>query len=231
MMFRRKRGLAVGSAVLLGAGLVAGPVTAAQAHDDDHDGAGPRKVVTAYFADWDIYGRGYFVKDIPADKLNVIQYAFGVPTFDKATGAVGCGILDPWADSQRPAGTTDSVDGVADYTADPNQHLFGNFNQLRKLKAKYPHLKIEISLGGWTKSTWFSSVAATKERRQAFVTACINTFIKGDLPTGGWPEQAGGARAAAGGLDRGGPGWGGPTAPGRGDRGLGPPGRATPPPP
>ena len=36
-----------------------------------------RKVVTAYFADWDIYGRGYFVKDIPADKLNVIQYAFG----------------------------------------------------------------------------------------------------------------------------------------------------------
>jgi chitinase len=141
------------------------------------------------------------VKDIPADKLNVIQYAFGVPTFDQATGTPGCGILDPWADFQRPAGTTDSVDGVADYTADPNQHLFGNFNQLRKLKAKYPKLKIEISLGGWTKSTWFASVAATKERRAAFVTACVNTFIKGNLPTGGWPEQAGGDGAAAGIFD------------------------------
>jgi chitinase len=201
-MLRSKRRLAVASAVLLGAGLVAGPVTAAQANDDGHHQSGaPRKVVTAYFADWDIYGRGYFVKDIPADKLNVIQYAFGVPTFDKATGKVGCGILDPWADFQRPAGTADSVDGVADSTADANQHLFGNFNQLRKLKARYPNLKVEISLGGWTKSTWFASVAATKERRQAFVTACIDTFIKGDLPTGGWPEQAGGAGAAAGVFD------------------------------
>jgi chitinase len=199
-MFRSKRRLAAASVLLLGAGLVAaGPAAAAQAHD--RDSAGPRKVVSAYFADWDIYGRGYFVKDIPADKLNVIQYAFGVPTFDQATGTPGCGILDPWADFQRPAGTTDSVDGVADYTADPNQHLFGNFNQLRKLKAKYPKLKIEISLGGWTKSTWFASVAATKERRAAFVTACVNTFIKGNLPTGGWPEQAGGDGAAAGIFD------------------------------
>ena len=86
-MFRSKRRLAGSVALLLGAGLaVAGPGTAAQAHD--HDGAGPRKVISAYFADWDIYGRGYFVKDIPANQLNVIQYAFGVPMFDKATGAV-----------------------------------------------------------------------------------------------------------------------------------------------
>ena len=74
-------------ALTLGAGmLVATPATATAAPVD----VAPQKVVTAYFTDWSVYGRGYFVKDIPADKLNVIQYAFGVPTFDQATGAAGC---------------------------------------------------------------------------------------------------------------------------------------------
>jgi chitinase len=200
-MLLSKRRLAVASALVLGAGILAGPATAAQAHDRGDNGA-PRKVVTAYFADWDIYGRGYFVKNIPADKLNVIQYAFGVPTFDSTTGTPGCGILDPWADYQQVYWTGDnSVDGVADNVDDVNQHLFGNFNQLRKLKAAHPGLKIEISLGGWTKSTYFADVAATAQRRQAFVKSCIDTFIKGNLPGGGWPAQAGGDGAAAGLFD------------------------------
>ncbi|MGY0230292.1 glycoside hydrolase family 18 protein [Longispora urticae] len=160
----------------------------------------PSKVVTAYFASWDVYGRQYFVKDIPATKLNVIQYAFGYPTFDEATGKVGCAPVDAWADYQQVYwGPENTVDGVADNY--PDQRLYGNFNQIRKLKAKYPHLKVEISLGGWTKSTWFSKVAQTPERRAAFVKSCVDTFIKGDLPTGGWPENAGGPGAAAGVFD------------------------------
>jgi chitinase len=226
-MFWSKRRLAVASALVLGAGLVvAGPATAAQAHDTPTSDA-PKKVVTAYFADWDVYGRGYFVKNIPAEKLNVLQYAFGVPTFDTSTGTPGCGILDPWADYQQVYwGGENTVDGVADDVNNPDQHLFGNFNQLRKLKAKYPHLKIEISLGGWTKSTWFSSVAATKERREAFVKACIDTFIKGDLPGGGWPAQAGGPGAAAGIFDGIDLDWEYPTALAGGNIGYGPADRA-----
>jgi chitinase len=201
-MLLSKRRLAAISALVLGAGLVvAGPATAALANDHGDPG-GPKKVVTAYFADWDVYERGYLVKNIPADKLNVIQYAFGVPTFDAKTGTPGCGILDPWADFQQVYWIGgDTVDGVADDPNNPDQHLFGNFNQLRKLKAAHPGLKIEISLGGWTKSTYFADVAATAERRAAFVSACINTFIKGNLPTGGWPTQAGGDGAAAGIFD------------------------------
>ncbi len=192
--------LAVPLALVVGVGVAvavpAAPASAAPAS------AAPKKVVSAYFADWDVYGRGYYVKDIPADSLNVIQYAFGVPGFNPATGAVSCDILDPWADYQMVYWTGEhTVDGVADNADDPDQHLYGNFNQLRKLKAAHPGLRLEISLGGWTKSTWFASVAATPQRRQAFVAACVDTFLKGNLPGGGWPASAGGPGAAAGLFD------------------------------
>jgi chitinase len=218
-MYLKKR-LAVASALLLGAGLAAVPATAAQA---DHGNSGtPDKVVSAYFADWDIYGRNYHVKDIPADKVNVIQYAFGVPTFDAATGTPGCAPVDAWADYQAPQTADNSVDGVADNSADPNQHLYGNFNQLVKFKKLHPNLKVEISLGGWTKSTYFSTVSKTAALRQAFVASCINTFIKGNLPTGGWPASAGGDGVAAGVFDGIDLDWEYPTAVAGGNLNVGP---------
>jgi chitinase len=195
---RRWRAL---GAVVIGAAMAAVPLATAPAAAATHASAPPR-VVSAYFADWDVYGRGYYVADIPANQVNVIQYAFGVPSFDPSTGAVGCDVLDPWADYQQVYWTGDNtVDGVPDDPNNPDQHLFGNFNQLAKLKAAHPNLKIEISLGGWTKSTWFADLAATPARRAAFVSACIDTFIKGDLPGNSWPPSAGGPGAAAGLFD------------------------------
>lgn len=153
-------------------------------------------VVVAYFASWDIYGRNYHPKDIPANDISHLNYAFAKPAADGT-----CEPADTWADFQRPYPASESVDGVADDSANPDQHLFGNFNQLRKLKAANPNLKILISVGGWTLSTYFSDVAATPESRAKFVQSCIDTFIKGDLPTGGWPTQAGGPGSGAGLFD------------------------------
>lgn len=199
---RRSRRLSVLVALAVTASLALVAAPPAQASSSAPKPDGPKKVVTAYFADWNVYGRGYFVKDIPVDKLNVIQYAFGVPGYDEATGRASCDVLDPWADYQQVYWTGDNtVDGVADDPSNPDQHLFGNFHQLRKLKAANPHLKVQISLGGWTKSTWFSTLASTPELRKAFVASCIDTFIKGNLPAGGWPENAGGEGAAAGIFD------------------------------
>jgi chitinase len=157
----------------------------------------PSQVQAAFFANWDRYARGYFVNQIPADKLNVIDYAFAMPT---AAGT--CALSDPWSDYQAPTWSgSNSVDGVADDPSDPNQHLFGNFNQLVKLKARHPDLKVVISIGGWTLSKYFSDVAATQVSRQSFVQSCVDLFLRGDLPTGGWPTQAGGDGAAAGLFD------------------------------
>src|SRR6266516_859580 len=157
----------------------------------------PEHVRAAFFTNWSRYARGYTVKQIPADKLNVIDYAFAFPS---AAGT--CILSDAWSDFQAPTWSgTDSVDGVADDPSDPNQHLFGNFNQLVKLKARHPNLKVVMSIGGWTLSKYFSDVAATAAARQKFVQSCIDLIIKGNLPTGGWPTQAGGQGVAAGLFD------------------------------
>lgn len=72
--------------------------------------------------------------------------------------------------------------------------------QLQALKEQYPHLKVLISLGGWTWSKYFSDAALTKQSRERFVSSCIDLFIKGNLPDPGWGGM-GGPGAAAGVFD------------------------------
>ena len=144
----------------------------------------PGQVRAVFFANWDRYARGYFVNQIPAGRLNVVDYAFAMPT---AAGT--CALSDPWSDYQAPTWSGEnSVDGVADDPSDPNQHVFGNFNQLLKLKAAHPGLRVVMSLGGWTLSKYFSDVAATTASRQSFVQSCIDLLIKGDCQPAGGPS-------------------------------------------
>ncbi|MEW9547979.1 glycoside hydrolase family 18 protein [Nonomuraea sp. NPDC050783] len=132
----------------------------------------------AYFIQWGVYGRDYHVKDVDttgaAAKLTHLNYAFG---FVNAEGS--CYSSDPWADWQRPVPAEQSVDGVADA---PGQALNGNLNQLRKLKAKHPGLKVLISLGGWTGSAHFSDAVLTAESRARLARSCIDLWLRGDLP-------------------------------------------------
>ncbi|MFJ3921958.1 glycoside hydrolase family 18 protein [Streptomyces sp. NPDC090022] len=167
--------------------------------DRDRDHGRSYKRV-GYFTQWGVYGRDFQVQDLDtngtAGKLTHINYAFGNvgPDGRCFTGNVP-GEADAWADYVRPLAAADSVDGVAD---DAQQPLAGNFNQLRELKAKHPGLKVLISLGGWSWSTHFSDAARTPASRKAFVSSCIDLYIKGNLPQDG---ARGGAGAAAGLFD------------------------------
>jgi chitinase len=167
--------------------------------------AGAQKRVVGYFTQWGIYTHDYRVRTLDARgtaaQLTHLIYAFGnvrndrcelgvlQPT-DPATGAGG----DAYADYSRTHGAAESVDGQADVW---NQPLRGHWNQLRKLKAKYPQLKVLISLGGWNWSRGFAS-AARPEHRAAFVASCVDAYIRGNLPVF---DYAGGAGAAAGVFD------------------------------
>ena len=113
--------------------------------------------ITAYFEEWGIYDINYHVSDIPADKLTHINYAFA------KIGASGeIALYDPYAAVERY------------YAGDSyTQAYMGNFNQLKKLKARYPHLKVLISIGGWTLSKPFYSMAKTQAGRERFAASVL----------------------------------------------------------
>lgn len=165
--------------VLLAAAVVAtvGAAAPAGAHNRD------KPIQVGYFTQWGIYGRQFNVKDLDtsgaAARLTHVNYAFAnVNEQGRCFQSTAPGQSDPWADYQRPVPAELSVDGVGDTWGEP---LNGNFGQLLKLKQKHPHLKVLLSIGGWTWSTYFSN-AALPENRAAFVESCLDIFIKGNLP-------------------------------------------------
>ena len=175
---------------------------------DFTNGTGAGKVEMAFFEQWGIYGRGFDLANADNEgeiaDLTDLDYAFGgvepqsgatqnpagalanpvAPVQENPTlpnyNPVVCTSLDVWADYQTPGLTP--ITG-ANGQAEPNtgtNGLRGNFQQLSELKAKYPNLKVIMSLGGYNGSAFFSQAASTPSARQAFVSSCINMFIKGD---------------------------------------------------
>jgi chitinase len=53
-----------------------------------------------------------------------------------------------------------------------------NFDELARLKSRYPQLKVAISIGGWTGSGKFSNVALTDSSRRLFAQSAIDLFIR-----------------------------------------------------
>ncbi|SEL81548.1 glycosyl hydrolase family 18 protein [Streptacidiphilus jiangxiensis] len=169
----------------------------------------------AYYTSWSTYANAFYPKNLAtegiAGRLTVLNYAFenidpvkltcfaaNKPSVSDPNSVSGNdGSSDAYADYQKEYSAVTSVNGKADTYSQP---LRGNFQQLRELKAKYPKLKILVSLGGWTYSKYFSKVAATAASRQKFVSSCINLYIKGNLPKLA-PDPAGGTGAAAGIFD------------------------------
>lgn len=100
--------------------------------------------------------------DTAAGMLTHINYAFGLVGSDgRAT------IDDVDTATTRPfPGDEGGPDG-----------LRGNFRQLQLLKARHPHLRTLISMGGWGGSWGFSDIASTAEGRERFVASAIELFL------------------------------------------------------
>ncbi|MFI0515408.1 glycosyl hydrolase family 18 protein [Streptomyces sp. WSLK1-5] len=122
------------------------------------------KVKLGYFTEWGVYGRNYHVKNLvtsgSASKITHINYAFG----NVKNGQ--CTVDDTYAAYDKAYTADQSVSGTADTWDQP---LRGNFNQLRELKAKYPHIKVLYSFGGWTYSGGFGQAA---QNPAAFAKSC-----------------------------------------------------------
>jgi chitinase len=163
--FRRKSYSAL-LTVAAAAGLVAGGFSAPAATASAVSAEASVGKVVGYFTEWGVYDRNYHVKNIEtsgsASKLTHINYAFGNVTNG------GCAIGDAYADYQKTYDAAGSVDGVADTWDQP---LAGSFNQLKKLKAAHPGLKVIWSFGGWT---WSGGFAQAAQNPAAFADSCYN---------------------------------------------------------
>jgi len=142
---------------------------------------GQKREIVAYYPSWGALHQNYLVKNLKisgsADKITVLIYAFAVPAPDSAKNIV-LKHLNPNVDYQQSYSADMSIDGIPD---DSTRPLKGQFNQLKKLKAEYPNLKVLLSIGGWGGSTFYSDAALTAESRNIFVDDCINKFILGNL--------------------------------------------------
>ena len=121
-----------------------------------HTGAGGREAAdtygterssggaaVGYYAGWAAY-QGFTPDQIPAEHLTQINYAFA-----------------------RIAPDTLTIE------LENEAHDKKNLSALRKLREKHPHLKLVISVGGWSDSKYFSDAAATAARRERFAASCV----------------------------------------------------------
>lgn len=107
--------------------------------------------VVGYYAGWAAY-QGYTPDQLPAEHLTQINYAFARIDPDTLTIAL-----------ENPA------------------HDKKNLAALRKLRQQNGHLKLLISVGGWSDSQHFSNAAATAARREAFAASCVDFVVEQGL--------------------------------------------------
>lgn len=115
--------------------------------------------VVGYYPSWATYERDYQVAEVPGDLLTHVNYAF--VNIDE-TGA--CAVGDPYGDLEKVFPGDGAEPGAP----------HGNFHQLTLLKARFPHLRVLLSIGGYSWSTAFSALAATEAGRGRFAASCAD---------------------------------------------------------
>ena len=143
--------------------LLTGVLVVPRTGGGEYSGAtAPPMRVVGYLASWGVRTKGASIANLPAKHLTHIFYAFAEIARDGSV-TLGDRCVDVGA-----CGTAASLPRVAG----------GNFGELRRLKASYPHLKLAISVGGWAGSARFSDAALTDESRRKFAGSTIDLFIR-----------------------------------------------------
>jgi chitinase len=101
-------------------------------------------------------------------------------------------IYDPWSDVQR------QFNGGCVTAPGWGQDNAGNFDAVKQIRSKYPHLKILLSFGGWTLSKYFSKCTLDATTRADVAKQMANIVDQFDFDGAdldweypGWPGAEG----------------------------------------
>ncbi|MGL4345905.1 MAG: glycosyl hydrolase family 18 protein [Cellulosilyticaceae bacterium] len=127
------------------------------------------KKIVMYYPEWGIYGghNSWMPKDIPWESITHMNYAFftiGGPSKTLEPGKPGEVIIfDSWAATGADAGTGEPF----------GSEYKGTLGAMRKAKREYSHVRMMMSVGGWSQSANFVEAAATATGRQTFADSAI----------------------------------------------------------
>lgn len=127
-------------------------------------------VIAGYFVNWGIYDRKHNVSDLKQDAHKLTHILYGFANL-KEDGEVF--LADAWADTDKFFPAEETVDGNAEQWSDDKGELHGNFRQLLLLKNANRHLKVSLSIGGWSWSTNFAAVSADAQKRAKFAETSV----------------------------------------------------------
>lgn len=133
-----------------------------------------RPRVVGYLASWGVRSKGTRIAELPARDLTHIFYAFA-KIDDDGRVALGDACIDV-GDCPRSVRDSSQLPAVRfdAFMLGPG----GNFAALQDLKARNPHVKLLISVGGWTGSGKFSDAALSAASRRKFAESAIDLFIR-----------------------------------------------------
>ncbi|CAM4521620.1 chitinase [Paenibacillus endophyticus] len=132
--------------------------------------------IVTYYTSWSVSpaGRHYLPTDVDVSQVTHINYAFADLCWKKyGTGANAC------ENANVPLQNRYVYDGeivIGDSEVDPD-----NFAAFAEMKQTNPHLKMMISVGGWTWSKNFSNMAATEEARRTFANSAVKFLREYEL--------------------------------------------------
>lgn len=163
--------------------------------------------VVSYIGDWAIYGRRYDFSKLPVKNLHRIVYGFagicftgaastqdpGFPTSAPAAvnrtcsqsalpqGAMAIADFEAAFVRALTGGQTPRVTGTEKmYELNPAD-VGGVFGMLYTLRKANPHLKLDLSVGGWTLSEGFPYMARDTQRRKVFVDSVVHFLQRFDF--------------------------------------------------
>jgi GH18 family chitinase len=163
--------------------------------------------IVSYLGDWAIYGRRWDFSRTPVKNLNRLVYGFsgicfsgasstqdpGFPTSAPAAvnrtcaqsalpqGAMAIADFEAAFVRAQPGGQACNVTGSEKMYDLNKDDVCGVFGVLYQLRRQNPHLKLDMSIGGWTLSEGFGYMVRDTGRRKAFVDSVVRFLEQFDF--------------------------------------------------